>query len=356
MSMVSGGSVLGALYAYRDHESFEMFDREVVSLLRSGLQWRIVRAAILTAELPKILGTFAVNGLLSLTSVAAHGIVGFTGKLWGWSPRHAHEWLRAAEERIPIWGSFTTAFEKLLDRQFFRGVRLRDVKIRNLEIVFNTCDLRTGTAFRFGSEKGGGWRYGEIEDGNTLPVSKAVAASSAFPALLPPLRESFRFKRGGVSEERTVVLTDGGVYDNLGVAVLEPGRSTEFTVNNYSATHIICLNAGAGQFPIGGTTFWLGSRLKKSFDAVYRKAQDAAYQRLHAHVASGALKGFALVYLGQNDQALPVLPPDLVRREAVRDYPTDYAAMSDGDIELITRRGERLTRLLVSHYLSGLQR
>jgi hypothetical protein len=46
----------------------------------------------------------------------------------------------------------------------------------------------------------------------------------------------------------------------------------------------------------------------RSFDAIYRKAQDAAYSRLHGYVMSGELKGFALIYLGQNDANLPVQP------------------------------------------------
>src|SRR2546422_5378907 len=53
MSIVSGGSVIGALYAYGQYTSFEAFDAHVVSLLKRGLQWRIVRMALLSAQLPK---------------------------------------------------------------------------------------------------------------------------------------------------------------------------------------------------------------------------------------------------------------------------------------------------------------
>jgi hypothetical protein len=40
------------------------------------------------------------------------------------------------------------------------------------------CDLRTGTAFRFGSLASGSWRYGRVLD-NNIAVAKAVAASAA---------------------------------------------------------------------------------------------------------------------------------------------------------------------------------
>jgi NTE family protein len=48
-----------------------------------------------------------------------------------------------------------------------------------------------------------------------FPLCKAVAASSAFPPVFPPLRinvESYAYAEG-----EYVALTDGGVYDNLGV-------------------------------------------------------------------------------------------------------------------------------------------
>jgi NTE family protein len=52
-------------------------------------------------------------------------------------------------------------------------------------------------------------------------------------------------------------------------------------------------------------------------------------------------------YLGQQDHELPWLPPDLVRREEVADYPTDFEAMPATTIELLTRRGEQVTRSLL---------
>jgi NTE family protein len=61
-----------------------------------------------------------------------------------------------------------------------------------------------------------------------------------------------------------------------------------------------------------------------------------------------------MVYLGQDDNRLPVKPPDLVARSAVRNYPTDFSPMSDKNIELLTTRGEQLTRLLLDHYAAQL--
>jgi NTE family protein len=65
---------------------------------------------------------------------------------------------------------------------------------------------------------------------------------------------------------------------------------------------------------------------------------------------NGEIQGFLMPYLGQRDSALPVRPPDLVTREQVLGYPTNFNPMSKGNIERLSRRGEQLTRCLVDTY------
>jgi len=104
----------------------------------------------------------------------------------------------------------------------------------------------------------------------------------------------------------------------------------------------------------GGTYFWWVGRVAQSFSAVHRKVQDATYQRLHRFVENGELVAFGMIYLGQLDNRLPWSPPDLVRREQVSEYPTDFAPISPDNIELLTTRGEQLTHIIIDRYLSGL--
>ena len=61
-----------------------------------------------------------------------------------------------------------------------------------------------------------------------------------------------------------------------------------------------------------------------------------------------------MVYLGQQDDKLPWTPSDLVRRDQVRNYPTDFAPMSAEDLELLAKRGEQLTHIIVDRYLPDL--
>jgi NTE family protein len=66
--------------------------------------------------------------------------------------------------------------------------------------------------------------------------------------------------------------------------------------------------------------------------------------------ATNQIKGFLLSYLGQIDKRLPYAPVDLVGREEVYEYPTDFSAMSVEDINRISKRGEQITRTLLAYY------
>jgi NTE family protein len=349
ISTVSGGSVLGAYYAYGPTD-FETFDRNVVAVLESGIQGAIAREVLFTSQLPKILGTLLVTGTLSLALWVARVLLSLPRRLMGLPTIGIERTLAAAARSLPIWGSLTTAFERALVRRLFGNKTMADVAKPDLEVVINACDLRTGTSFRFGSRRSGGWRYGEV-CGPPPSVAKAVASSAAFPILLPPLIETFDFRKGGREYQDRVVLTDGGVFENLGVSPLEPGRSSDITVA-FPTTHIISLNAGAGQMESDLTYFWWVGRVAQSFSAVHRKVQDATYQRLHNFVENGELEAFGMIYLGQQDNRLPWSPPELVRREEVSEYPTDFAPISPKNLELLTKRGEQLTQIIVDRYLS----
>ena len=50
------------------------------------------------------------------------------------------------------------------------------------------------------------------------------------------------------------------------------------------------------------------------------------------------------------DARLPVRIPDLIERQQVADYPTDFARMTTDHIDAITTRGEQLTRALIEYY------
>jgi len=101
-----------------------------------------------------------------------------------------------------------------------------------MDIVIGACELRTGSAFRFGTQKSGSWRLGEMVMGNAN-LGFAVAASAAYPLFLPAFDRTWKFNDKGLEVDRRVFLTDGGIYDNLGVQVLEPTRNADISLHAF---------------------------------------------------------------------------------------------------------------------------
>ena len=256
------------------------------------------------------------------------------------------------QSRVRRWASRTDALEATLGHKLFGSDSLNAPRRGDIDVVINACDLRTGSAVRFGSQESGIWRLGRIIE--PVPLATAVAASAAYPLLLPSLDRCYEIaRRDGTTTRQRLVLTDGGVFDNLGTSCLEPGRSEEHSYNVFSVDRIVACDAGRGlladAFPVEAF-----GRVGRAFEATHRKVQDASRGRLHTLVASGDLAGFVMPYLGQRDSRLPWRPPDLVRREHVAGYPTNFSPMRSADIDIIARRGEQLTHVLIDRWLPEL--
>jgi NTE family protein len=346
LSGVSGGSVIAALYAYSE-EPFDAFASRVEAVLSRGMVWGIARETLLSLELPRIAVATVLTG--------AAAILAQTLQLLGWllsTLKLRPKWPGTIAEQIldfaPRFASITTAFERHLVRRYFGDRRMDAVGRRELSVVINAAELRTETAFRYGSVESGCWRFGRLTA--TPRVATAVAASAAFPAFLPALDRCLTFTKGGVETKHRVIITDGGVYDNLGVSCMLPGRSSEFSTNALPVDFIIACDAGQGM-PSGARrpTFWM-SRMLATVITIHRRTQTMTQNLLHRMAASGEIHGFLMPYLGQRDSALPVRPADLISREQVVDYPTNFNPMSKGNIHKLSKRGEQLTRCLLSTY------
>ena len=349
ISGVSGGAVLTGCYAYSEGD-FESFDKLVTDLLQQGLVKDIVKHAFSYRRLLPSAATLIVSGgAAALATTIRHALAQSANAL-GLRSKHRPDWIDRIQAPLPRLSSRTHALADTLRDQLFGEQLLSGTRRDDINIVINACELRTGTAFRFGSRESGNWRFGKIVD-NNIQVADAVAMSAAYPLLLPANDVTYLFekKNSELSKDR-VIITDGGVFDNLGVSCMEPGRSDKFSYNTYQPSRIICSSAGPGIFSDHVKPFWWPSRMTRSFESVFRKVGDASFEKLHQFTESGKLDGFILVYLGLQDDQLPWQPPDLIPRQATNNYPTDFFSMSPDDIENLARRGEQLTRLLVEHY------
>ena len=221
-----------------------------------------------------------------------------------------------------------------------------EVKRPDLNVVIKASELRTGTAFRYGSKETGSWILGKLS-GCTPHVSQAVASSAAFPPLLPAFDQILEFERRGETQAKRVLISDGGVHENLGISCLLPDRNSRYATNVFDCNFIISCAAGHGQ-PSGNDLFYnWGGRMNAAVNSIFRRATSQGYGVLHTLAETGKIGGFVLPYLGQQDTLLPFQPSDLVTREQVITYPTNFSSMSKENILLLSRRGEQLTRLLI---------
>jgi NTE family protein len=323
VSGISGGGLLAAMWAYGP-SSFDEFDHTVTTLLREGLQGELARRAMSPHNLVR--GT--VSTVRSLSGVPGRRLRAFTR---------------------------TELLVQAFASRPFGARNIDDVTHPDLDTVISSTDLLTTNAVRFGSARSSCSPYGRIIAPVPVPVADAVAASAAFPILLPALTRTYDFEDGRSERHaRTVAMTDGGVYDNLGLSPLLPGRSRAFTSHVYDLDYVVAVDAGRGRTVKRGASF-LPVRLARSFDISYNKAQDSTRAHLNAAVEHGRLRGFVHPYLGMQDGKLPTPVADLVPRAAVVGYPTNFAAVPAADQRQLAIRGEQLTRVLLAHYCPDLR-
>ena len=328
LSTISGGSLIGAYYAYTPDKSFSEFDSDICQFLRKGFQ----RSIALELAKPKNLMNCGTNFFASKASALFYRST-------------------KKETKIQRYPSRTDMFHNVLQRDVFPNLIMSSPRRRRIDVVIGACELRKGLAFRFSNTKSGDWRHGEMVDWD-VELSFAVAASAAYPLFLPAFDRTWKFRKREQETEHRVLITDGGVYDNLGLQVLEPGRDSGASLYKFPCEHLIVCNAGQGQEAGIKLPSELFPRIKRSFEIVHRRVQDSAMHRLHLLKQTGQIKGFVLPYLGQQDHALPWQPTDLVPRSEVINYPTDFSPMSDQWVQKLSSRGEQLTRGLVDYYLS----
>ena len=351
ISAVSGGAVLAAMYAYSD-DDFSAFDERVCALLQRGLQKDTVLAMLNPVHLTQMISAILVTGTAAKGAQIGNFAAGIFQNL------SSSVQTKKSPGRInpPLlrWASRTTAFEAVLCRWLFGNALVNAPSRPGLDVVLNATELRTGTAFRFGSRVSSNWRFGTVQE--DVLVATAVAASAAYPVLLPALHRRYGFQRNGEVSSERVILTDGGIYDNLGASCLDPSRDPHYTAQVYPCERIICCNAGYGQW--GGSVVPYGwfSRMKRSVQVALRKSQDRTMSHLFNQRKTGELKGLILPYLGTKDKSLQqdpkigILPEEFITRSDVIGYPTDFRAMNETDLDLLSKRGEQLTYLLVDAY------
>lgn len=157
------------------------------------------------------------------------------------------------------------------DANLFGGATLQSLTDRP-RFTFMATNLQTGSGWRFAKDYAADHRVGQIVK-PTLKLSRVVAASSAFPPFLSPVRIVFGENQvqamPGADLHRPpfthmAVLTDGGVYDNLGLERIWRRCRT-----------VLVSNAGRNTPEIGSPTGRWGGQIFRTLNLVSQQAENS---------------------------------------------------------------------------------
>lgn len=348
ISAVSGGSVIAALFCTHAGD-FAAFEARLTEVLVSGFVRPALKKSVTTLEgvkaLSCIIPLLAIRVLVLITTLALN-LAPITGPM----KHRVLDFLNRLFFRR--FASRTTILRRVFADDLFEHKTLGGLRKDRPKLIVVACELQTKSAFYFARDGVGSWRLGTTEP-SRIEIAHAVAASAAYPGFLPALDQYLDLNKRGRLYKQRVILTDGGVYDNLGLAPLWPDRDSEVSLHADKYDTIIACRAGYSSEMGPPPVFWT-SRMLAVIDTIHTRAQNAAMSRLFDLKRAGALAGFIIPYLGQADDKLAFPPKDLIAGSSVARYPTDFSAMPKEWIERLSKRGEQLTLALLREHLPHL--
>jgi NTE family protein len=251
-------------------------------------------------------------------------------------------------------GSVSSKVQADYDAELFHGATLQDLP-DSPTFVINATSVQSAVLFRFTKRYMADYRVG-IVNRPRLPLAAAVAASSAFPPVLSPAVIDFQkyncvFEPGsGMDLEKEpftshAVLTDGGVYDNLGLETV------------WKTYRTVLVSDGGGHIAPEGEPHhdWLlhGYRILDLVDNQVRSLRKrqliASYQ---SGDRSGTYWGIRTDISNYEVNSLPC-PADQTLRLA--ELPTRLKALSQAEQECLINWGYAVTdAALRAHVIPGL--
>ena len=152
----------------------------------------------------------------------------------------------AAKTTVSVWSAAVSALVSSVNKSLARTYRRRLYGRKTLQdfpdsphFVINATNLQSGALWRFSKPYTRDWRVGEIRN-PTDSIARVVSASSAFPPFLSPAR--FRYDEAQYTPDSgkglqmppyttRPALSDGGVYDNLGLETVFKSFQTVIVSN-----------------------------------------------------------------------------------------------------------------------------
>ena len=207
-------------------------------------------------------------------------------------------------------------------------------------LYLNATNLATGNMFFFVAGGGGAPEMGEWQLGTVAApdfrVSRAVAASSAFPPVFPPLRvDQADYPAAGVEY---VSLTDGGVYDNLGVNPL---------LRNRNALDYVIVSDAGKPFEVDERPTESGTAvLLESINILMEQVRGLQFRRLE--LSSGLEGGPRPAWFSIDSELGQARPGDAAFASTIR---THLKKLGSAEIEVLGRHAGALLSHRLQTYM-----
>lgn len=207
-------------------------------------------------------------------------------------------------------------------------------------IYFNSTNMSTGNMFFFVAGGGLSTEMGEhelgVESAEGFRISRAVAASSAFPPVFPPLK--LKDKEYSACKGDYVTLTDGGVYDNLGVNPL-------FRQKRNKIDYAI-VSDGGKPFAIDESPTEAGTVvLKESIGILMEQVRGLQFKRLELSHAAG--QGPKSIWFSIDSGEGEVKPGDAVFASSIK---TNLKKLNKAELDVLGRHGGGLLTSRINLY------
>jgi NTE family protein len=235
-------------------------------------------------------------------------------------------------------GSISDKVARAYDKHLFHGATLQDLPDDPPRFVINATNVQTGALWRFSKPYMRDYTVGEVKNPD-ISIAQAVAASSAFPPVLSPARleldpDQFSPPAGEPNHRpefmSEVYLSDGGVYDNLG---LETAWKRYQTILVSDAGQAMRMDADPG-------TDW-ATHAKRVLDLIDNQVRALRKRQLIASYKAGIRTGgFWSVRSNIDDYGVPdALPCPLAHTTELALEPTRLARLRDTTQERLINWG-----------------
>lgn len=237
---------------------------------------------------------------------------------------------------------FHTRLDKLAEtyeRDLYHGKKLGDLA-EGPRIYLNSTNLATGNMFSFiagarGKSEMGDYELGFVEAPH-FPIARAVAASSAFPPVFPPLRLDEKVYKHAAQCDY-VTLSDGGVYDNLGI---NPGLAA------LNKLDYLLVSDGGKPYAIKTEPTESGALvLKEGLDIMMEQIRGLQFDRLEHRHKAGA--GPRPLWFSIDSEEGESTPGDSVFASSIA---TNLKALKDAERAVLARHGGALVAARIQRW------